>query len=193
VGTYAAVAELPLAIASCELEPLELSFGKEFTRLTTLVRLRGGGHEGVGEDVTYDGLDHVALQHAGAPLPLSGSYTLDSFSRRLNELELWPSPPVREPSRDYRRWAFESAALDLALRQGGRSLADAVGREPRPLNFVVSMRLVRPARSGQRRRSACSPCSSATPAPASSSTPATAGRRSSSTSSPPRARSTPST
>ena len=32
---------------------------------------------------------------------------------------------------DYRRWAFESAALDLALRQAGRSLADAVGRAPR--------------------------------------------------------------
>jgi hypothetical protein len=141
VGTYEAVAELPLAIESYELEPLELSFGREFTRLTTLVRLREGGHEGVGEDVTYDGLDHVALQHAGVPLPLPGSYTLDSFSRRLDELELWPSPPVREPSRDYRRWAFESAALDLALRQAGRSLADAVGRDPRPLTFVVSMRL----------------------------------------------------
>ena len=33
---------------------------------------------------------------------------------------------------DYRRWAFESAALDLALRQAGRSLGDAVGREPDP-------------------------------------------------------------
>jgi L-alanine-DL-glutamate epimerase-like enolase superfamily enzyme len=42
--------------------------------------------------------------------------------------------------RDYRRWAFESAALDLALRQKGVSLAEAVGREPQPLRFVVSMR-----------------------------------------------------
>ena len=46
--------------------------------------------------------------------------------------------------RDYRRWALESAALDLALRQGGRSLAEAVGREPRPVRFVVSMRLGEP-------------------------------------------------
>ena len=44
-------------------------------------------------------------------------------------------------SRHYRRWAFESAALDLALRQAGRSLAEVVGREPRPLTYVVSMRL----------------------------------------------------
>jgi hypothetical protein len=42
---------------------------------------------------------------------------------------------------DYRRWAFESAALDLALRQAGTNLAAVLGREPRPLNFVNSMRL----------------------------------------------------
>jgi hypothetical protein len=46
-----------------------------------------------------------------------------------------------EVSELYRRWAFESAALDLALAQAGRSLADVLEREPRPLNFVVSMRL----------------------------------------------------
>jgi hypothetical protein len=55
---------------------------------------------------------------------------------------------VREPSRDYRRWAFESAALDLALRQAERSLADAVGREPQPVRFVVSMRLAEPGAEG---------------------------------------------
>jgi hypothetical protein len=43
-------------------------------------------------------------------------------------------------SRDYRRWAFESAALDLALRQRGTSLAGAVEREYRPVRFVVSTR-----------------------------------------------------
>jgi hypothetical protein len=48
---------------------------------------------------------------------------------------------VREVSRLYRRWAFESAALDLALRQAGRPLAQAVSRDARPVNFVVSMRL----------------------------------------------------
>ena len=56
-------------------------------------------------------------------------------------MPLWPAPPVRETSPDYRRWAFESAALDLALAQAGRSLADVIEREPRALNFVVSMRL----------------------------------------------------
>jgi hypothetical protein len=141
VGTYDAVADLPLTIESYALEPHELSFGAAFTRMTTVVRLHGAGVDGAGEDVTYDGLDHVALQTARTPLPLPGSYTLDSFSRRLDELDLWPSPPVTETSRQYRRWAFESAALDLALRQAGRSLADAVGRRLRPLRFVVSTRL----------------------------------------------------
>ncbi len=32
---------------------IEVSSG--FTRVTTLVRLRGAGEEGVGEDVTYSG------------------------------------------------------------------------------------------------------------------------------------------
>ena len=48
---------------------------------------------------------------------------------------------MRDVSRRYRTWAFESAALDLALRQAGRSLADQLGRELRPLTYVVSMRL----------------------------------------------------
>jgi hypothetical protein len=43
-------------------------------------------------------------------------------------------------SQNHRRWAYESAALDLALRQAGRSLADALGRVPRPVTFVRSGR-----------------------------------------------------
>jgi hypothetical protein len=46
-----------------------------------------------------------------------------------------------EAFRDYRRWAFESAAFDLALRQAGTSLAEAVGRTLQLVRFVVSMRL----------------------------------------------------
>jgi hypothetical protein len=44
-------------------------------------------------------------------------------------------------SLDYRRWAFESAALDLALRQAGATLGEVVGREQAPLRFVVSTRM----------------------------------------------------
>lgn len=139
--TWELVADLPVEIESHALEGLELSFSEEFTRMTTLVKLRGGGHEGIGEDVVYDGLDHVALQADGGALPLAGSHTLASFAQRLEEIDLWPAPPVREVSELYRRWAFESAALDLALRQAGKSLPKVLGREARPLNYVVSMRL----------------------------------------------------
>jgi L-alanine-DL-glutamate epimerase-like enolase superfamily enzyme len=141
VSTYDLLADLPLEIDSYALEGLERDVSSDFTRLSTVIRLRGGGHEGVGEDVTYEALDHVAFQDAGPTLPLAGSHTVESFSRLIEELDPWPSPPVRDPSYDYRRWAFESAALDLALEQAGRSLADVLGREPRPVTFVVSLRL----------------------------------------------------
>ena len=144
MSSYERIAELPLEIESFGFEGRELQFTEEFTRATTLIQLRGpGGETGVGEDVVYDEIDHVNLQADGPKtIELAGSYTLDSFSKRLDGKELFPAPPVRgEVSELYRRWAFESAALDLALAQAGRSLADVLEREPRPVNFVVSMRL----------------------------------------------------
>jgi hypothetical protein len=140
VSSYEQIAGLPLEIESYSLEGLEFE-GPGCTRLTTVVRLRGGGHEGVGEDVVYDAVDHVALRDAGPVHDLAGSHTIDSFSELLEGLDLFPTPPERDVSRNYRRWAFESAALDLALRQAGTSLHHHLGREPRPVNFVVSMRL----------------------------------------------------
>ncbi len=141
MSTYEHVAKLPFEVDSYELEPLEQDVSSNFTRLSTVIKLRGAGEEGVGEDVTYDALDHVALQDAGSVQPLGGSHTMESFSELLGGLDLFPAEPVREVSRLYRRWAFESAALDLALRQSGRSFAAALGREPRPVTFVVSLRL----------------------------------------------------
>ena len=145
MATYDAIRALPVRIESYVLEPHEFALSPEFTRHTTTIRLRGGGHEGAGEDVVYDQSEHRALRAAGATLPLAGEWTIDSFSAHLESLDLWPEPPVREPSRDYRRWAYESAALDLALWQAGQSLPQALGREPRPVNYVVSMRLGEPA------------------------------------------------
>ncbi len=145
MSTWERLADLPLEIESYGLEPLEVTPSPDFTRLSTVIRFQGGGADGVGEDVTYEGLDQIALQDAGAAHDLAGSHTLASFCEQTGELDLFPSPPVREVSRAYRRWAFESAGLDLALRQAGTSLADALGRELRPLNFVMSMRLGEPS------------------------------------------------
>jgi hypothetical protein len=145
MSTYARLAELPIEIDSYEFEPLEADVSSDFTRLTTVIHMRGGGEEGVGEDVVYDALDQIALQDAGPVHDLSGRRTLGELCELLGGLDLFPAEPVRgDVSRLYRRWAFESAALDLALRQAGTTLAATVERELRPLNFVMSLRLGEP-------------------------------------------------
>jgi L-alanine-DL-glutamate epimerase-like enolase superfamily enzyme len=139
MSLYDSIAHLPLVIERSELELREIRVSSDFTRTTTVVHLRGRGEEGLGEDVTWDGAAHDAAAAAPA-LPLAGEWTLDSFSAQLGTLALFPDGPKQPAYLDYRRWAFESAALDLALRQAGRSLAEALGREQRPLTFVVSSR-----------------------------------------------------
>lgn len=142
MSTYHLLSGLPLTVESYELEGLVLDVSSGFTRQTTVIHLHGDGHEGVGEDVIYDGEDHDALQAAGAYLDLAGATTLGDFCARIDALDLFPVEPVRgEVSRLYRRWAFHSAALDLALRQAGRPLHEVLGRTPRPVTFVNSLRL----------------------------------------------------
>ena len=135
------LASLPLAVEQYELEGLERDVSSAFTRLTTVIHLHGDGHEGLGEDVVYDALDHIALQDQGAVHDLTGATTLGEFCELIHSLDLFPAEPVRPVSRLYRRWAFESAALDLALRQAGTSLHEHLGIAPRPVEFVVSLRL----------------------------------------------------
>jgi L-alanine-DL-glutamate epimerase-like enolase superfamily enzyme len=146
MNTYSLVSELPVEIDSYELEPLSVEVSPEFTRRTTVIHLHGRGEEGIGEDVTYSPDDQSAFQVEGPSLPLKGSHhTIDSFSELLEHLSLWPAGPDLEQFRPYRRWAFESAALDLALRQAGKSLAEVVGREPKAVRFLASMRFGDPA------------------------------------------------
>ena len=145
MSTFDLLADLPLRVDGYSLEGLRRNVSSGFERLTTVVHLRGDGVEGLGEDVVYDAPDHVALQEAGAAHDLAGSYTLGDFCAHVDTLDLFPVPPAREVSRLYRRWTFHSAALDLALRQAGRPLHDALGRAPRPVTFVVSLRLGEPA------------------------------------------------
>lgn len=132
--------ELPLELDSYELERLEQPVTRGFTRVTTVVHVRGGGEEGLGEDVTWYTEHHDREQAAGPVLPLLGEWSLASFSDAL---------PIPDP---HRRWAYESAALDLALRQAQTTLAETIGREPRPVSFVISPGLGDPPTSRVVRR-----------------------------------------
>jgi len=145
VTTFEHVSELPLTIEEYSLEGRERAVNPEFTRVTTTYHLRGAGEEGLGEDVTYDPDEQREQLARGPSLPLAGEWTFGEFARHVGELDLFPAGAPDMPAYlVYRRWAVESAGLDLALRQAGRSLGDVVGREHRPVSFVVSLRLGNP-------------------------------------------------
>ncbi len=134
------IADLPLAVESHVVEHLHAPAPAD--RTTLLVRLRGGGAEGLGEDVGGTMIDKDGRFVAAAPeLVLAGEWTLASFADRLATLELWPDPPEWDMARRWRNWAFESAALDLALQQAGVGPAEALGREATPVRFVNSLGL----------------------------------------------------
>jgi hypothetical protein len=140
MATFDLIKDLPIEIEGYELEDRDRTYG-DFTRPSTVVHLRGG-EEGIGEDVVYDVLDHIAHRDTGPVHDLSSPSTLGEFCELVGGLDLFAdSPPARESSRHYRRWAYESAALDLALRQSGLPLHEALGRDPKPLTFVCSTRL----------------------------------------------------
>jgi len=129
VSLYDHVRSLPLRVDGYSLEPLEREVAREFTLRRTVVVLSGGGEEGRGEEVDYDPTAQQRFQEHGGKLPLAGDHTVESFSL------------LHSAQDAYRRWAFESAALDLALRQAGVSLGEAIGRDPQPVRFVVSTRV----------------------------------------------------
>ena len=128
MSLYDTVSQLPLHIEGYRLEPLEREVARGFTLKRTVVVLSGSGEEGRGEEVDYDPRAQEQFQADDGKLPFPGEHTLDSFSL------------LQAGQTEYRRWAFESAALDLALRQAGLSLGEAIGRDPKPLRFVVSTR-----------------------------------------------------
>jgi hypothetical protein len=101
-----------------------------FGRTTAIVHLEGAGEHGYGEEVTFQAGDLISASPRER-WEYSGAF--DGFS-----LELFERPPEYEVVRHYRRWAFEAAALDLALRQAGKRFDEMVGRTPEPIRFVVS-------------------------------------------------------
>jgi len=142
---YDKVRDLPFTIGDVTMDVTGVRISEEFERRTTTVHLRprmGARYEhddGMGEDVTYAAEEHEP--HRFPWIDLRGEWTLASLSRHLDEVDLFPSREPDQPAyRDYRRWAFESAALDYALKQNGLNIATALEREPEPVRFVSSTR-----------------------------------------------------
>ena len=137
---WTAVKDLPIAIESSSFEALVPSgpTGREDFS-TTQLRLRGRGEEGVGEQV---GMADAQESLRASDFPLTGTWvTLAEFLAHLDAIEMWPEPPEYELQRNWRRWTFESAALDLALRQSSTSLPEVLARTPRPVRFINSFGL----------------------------------------------------
>lgn len=148
MALFDAVADHTLTVESSDRTRHERDTSSGFLRASTVYALHGEGVTGEGEDVTYDTEDHDALADAPALVGADegqltpGEYTFAEFSAALDDVDLFPTKdPEREPSRHYRRWAVESAGLDLALRQAETNLGRVVGRTYDPLRFVVSTRL----------------------------------------------------
>lgn len=146
MGTWDLVKDLPLRVDGCSLQGLARDVSSGFRRQCTLIHIDGAGYTGTGEDVTYDGEDHDALQQNGPPTGLpTGEMTLAAFCGAVAGLDLFQfKAPVRDVSRLYRRWALDSAALDLALKQAGKAVADVLNRAVSPVSYVVSIRLGEP-------------------------------------------------
>jgi hypothetical protein len=135
---YDCIADLPLTISGSDRTSRRREMAGEATRVTSTFVLLAEDEFGAGEDVTHEAVDHEALPDT-LPFNFAGEYTFDEFSQSLEAVDLFPTkPPEREVSRAYRRWAVESAALDLALKQNDMTLASRFGRERSPVGFVVS-------------------------------------------------------
>ena len=141
MSVYERIADLSVTIESVARRRYTADTTSGFERTTTEFRLSGDGLVGRGEDVTYETADHDAL--AGTdPIDVEGEWTMAELSAALDDIDLFAAkPPEQSIFRNYRRWAVESAALDLGLRQTETSLGEFLGIEPEPVRFVVSTRL----------------------------------------------------
>ena len=134
------LADLPLVVEGYELDTLSAEMANGQTRTTILVRIHGGGHEGLGEDVGVmpDDDDPVAKVPA---LPLAGEWTLESFCDHLGDRRavagaagVGPRPPVAQ-------LVVRVRGARPRAAPGRPPAARGAGREPRPLRFVNSLGL----------------------------------------------------
>src|SRR3954451_16689644 len=65
MSLYDNVRDLPLVVEGYALDALEQQVSSGFLRKSTVIRLLGGGEEGLGEDVTSDAKEHDRAQVLG--------------------------------------------------------------------------------------------------------------------------------
>lgn len=132
-GGYEALVSLPVVVEAIVLEPL-----RRGERETTLVRARGAGCEGLGEDVTHDAADRASFRRLDVEA-LRWSGSLRAGLEALSELPLGRGTTHLVVA-NYRRWAIESSLIDLALHQAGLPFGEVMRLSPEPVRFVVSPR-----------------------------------------------------
>jgi O-succinylbenzoate synthase len=96
-------------------------------RPTSVVRLRGRGATGRGENVAWTEAAQVAFCRQSRAAP-RGRWTLGDWTEAMRDVI---------PDR-YGRAAAEAAAIDLALRQHRTGLSAQAGVTPPPVRYVVS-------------------------------------------------------
>jgi L-alanine-DL-glutamate epimerase-like enolase superfamily enzyme len=145
---WARLADLSLVVEGYDSSRLRAAPAFGHQRGTDLLRLFGDGAEGLGEDITT----YLPEGAPAPPLDLAGEWTLAGFCEHLAGLEQWTEAPQWDLARRWRNWGYESAALDLALRQAGRPLHEVLERSPRPVRFVNSFGLGDPPQFATLRR-----------------------------------------
>ena len=90
--------------------------------------------------------DLVNIKYPAVELnPLAEFATVDSLGdANVTSLVLEVPNGMGDDKVGYHRWALESAALDLALRQRGTDLASLVGEQWQPVRVSLSMGLCSP-------------------------------------------------
>jgi hypothetical protein len=146
--------DLALNVTAVQIQEMAMVTGPQWTRRTRRIQFEGPGRvgpalfSGAGEDVSWAEVspDEILTLYPEDLLCWKGSF--GDWSARLDAREQTPayqslaSARLSEP--DYLRWALESAAMELALRQIQTSLEEVLQRPAAPLHFCLSMGLGQP-------------------------------------------------
>ncbi|ELY67184.1 hypothetical protein [Natronococcus jeotgali] len=136
---YEALQSLTVAIEDVTFEGRRIETeSRTFER--TVIQIHGDGDTGFGEDVTPSIEAHKRLRKDGLALP-TGAQTLRSFISALDTDSVLSEQTALRANGNHLRWAIESAALDLALKQSRQTLATVLDRTSEPMTFIAGLQL----------------------------------------------------